>query len=120
MIRFEGELPNEEKVLWFGFLRNFKPMAHSQKNHFYQNSISYINIQESDSSLWRGGTEKGGGERQRSRLVPGVEAVAQLDKWVCQRGRPCSLMMAMPAHKPSPTDMCVRGSFYLFIFFQDG
>lgn len=36
-----------------------------------------------------------------------VDAVATLDGCVCQGGRPCSLMMAMPAHKPSPADVCV-------------
>lgn len=36
-----------------------------------------------------------------------VVAVATLDGCVCQGGRPCSLMMAMPAHKPSPADVCI-------------
>lgn len=43
-----------------------------------------------------------------------VVAVAPLDGCVCQRGRPCSLMMAMPAYKPSPTDMCVRERGFFF------
>lgn len=33
--------------------------------------------------------------------------VATFDGCVCQGGRPCSLMMAMPAHKPSPKDLYV-------------
>lgn len=35
-----------------------------------------------------------------------VVAVATLDGCVCQRGRPRSLMMAMPAHKTYPADVC--------------
>lgn len=35
-----------------------------------------------------------------------VVAVATLDGCVCQVGRPCSLMMAMPSHKTSPADVC--------------
>lgn len=44
-----------------------------------------------------------------------VIAVAVLDGCVCQGGWPCSLMMAMPAHKPSPGDVCVC----VCVIFQD-
>lgn len=51
-------------------------------------------------------------ERKRERMAAFsfsgcVVAVAKLDGCVCQRGRPCSLMMAMPSHKPSPADVYV-------------
>lgn len=45
-----------------------------------------------------------------------VVAVATLDGCVCQRGQPCSLMMAMPAHKPFPADVCMC----VCDFFHDG
>lgn len=44
-----------------------------------------------------------------------VVAVAVLDGCVCQGGWPCSLMMAMPAHKPSPGDVYVC----VCVIFQD-
>lgn len=35
-----------------------------------------------------------------------VVAVATFDGCVCQRGQPCSLMMAEPAHKTFPQCVC--------------
>lgn len=80
-------------------------MAHFCENQFFHNSISCYNIQGTDSSL-------GKEQRKRRRVAvftfsACVVAVATLDGCVCQGGRPRSLMMAMPAHKPSPADMCV-------------
>lgn len=82
-----------------------RPMAQLRENQFFHNSISCNNIQGTDSSL---------GKRQRKRkrmpvfsFSACVVAVATLDGCVCQGGRPCSLMMAMPAHKPYPADVCV-------------
>lgn len=84
------------------------------ENLFFHNSISCNNIQSTYSSL---------GEKQRTRKRKAVfsfsacvAAVATLDGCVCQAGRPCSLMMAMPAHKPSCIDVCVC----VCVIFQDG
>lgn len=75
--------------------------AQLYENHFFHNRVSCNNIQGTVSSLVR--------EREWQCSVSGacVVAVAALDGCVCQGGRPCSLMMAMPAHKPSPADVCV-------------
>lgn len=82
-----------------------RPTAQLCENQFFHNSISCYNIQGTDSSL---------GKKQSTRkrmavfsFSACVVAVATLDGCVCQVGRPCSLMMAMPAHKPSPADVCV-------------
>lgn len=79
-------------------------MAHFFANQFFHNNIQSRSIQESDSCL-----EKRLRKRKRMAelsLSACVVAVATLDGCVCQVARPCSLMMAMPAHKPFPTDVC--------------
>lgn len=81
-------------------------MAHSCQNHIFHNSTSCSNIQGTDSSF---------GKKQKEGFGACVVAVAVLDGCVCQGGWPCSLMMAMPAHKPSPGDMCVC----VCVIFQD-
>lgn len=72
---------------------------------FFHNSISCYNIQGTDSSF---GDKQGKRKRMAGfSFSVCVVAVATLDGCVCQGGRPCSLMMAMPAHKPSPAEVCV-------------
>ena len=99
----------------FGFMTDARPMAHSYENHFFHNSMSYNNIQGTDSPL-----EKK--QRKRKRMAVfnfgAFVVVALLDGCVCQGGRPFSLMMAMPAHKTYPADMRVYVYVrFLFFFF---
>lgn len=90
----------------FGSVMDTRTMAQSCQNHFFHNSISRSNMQGTDSSF---GKKK---RRKKKRMAvfsfgARVVAVATLDGCVCQGGWPCSLMTAMPAHKPSPRDVCV-------------
>lgn len=116
---FEGELPeNEEPAATFGFVTDTRPMAQCCVNKFFHDSILCSNIQGSNSCL-----EKKLRKRKRTAVFSFsacVVAVATLDGCVCQGGRPCSLMMAMPAHKPSPTDVCLCVYICVCDFFQDG
>lgn len=91
----------------FGLVMDTRPMTQLCENQFFHNSISCNNIQGTDSSL-------GKKQRKRERMAAFsfsayVVAVATLDGCVCQGGRPFSLMMAMPSHKPSSA-VCVCGS----------
>lgn len=64
-----------------------------------------------------------GREWRCSVLVPVLLLLQpQLDGCVCQGGRPCSLMSAMPGHKPSSTDVRVYVNEWFFFspFLQDG
>lgn len=100
----------------FGFVMDTRPMAQLCENQFFHNSISCNNIQGTDSSL---GKRQRKGERMAAFSFSAcVVAVATLDGCVCQGERPCSLMMAMPSHKPSPADVCVW--VCVRVIFQDG
>lgn len=102
----------------FGLETDSGLMARFFVNQFFHNSIQSRSIQESDSCL-----EKRQRKRKRMAelsLSASVVAVATLDGCVCQVGRPCSLMMAMLAHKPFPTDSCKNVCVCDFFFRMDG
>lgn len=92
----------------FGSVMNTSPMSQLYEYLLFHNSILCNNIQSTYSALR---------EKQRKRKRKAVFSLsATLDGCVCQAGQPCSLMMAMPAHKPSLADMCVC----VCVIFQDG